>query len=64
MLGSPDEGDLSKLTKLVQQLVYESIVEVVIGAGGAEWNHDGAVWRPLQGNDVFVDLMPSNRVDL
>lgn len=64
MSGSPDEDDLSKLSKLVQQLVYERIVKVVVRAGGAERNHDGAIWRPLQGNDIFVDLVPSLRVDL
>lgn len=36
MSGSPDEDDLSKLSKLVQQLVYERIVKVVVRAGGAE----------------------------
>ncbi len=64
MSGSPDEDDLSKISKLVQQLVYECIVKVVVGAGGAEWHQDSAIRRPLQGNDVFVDLVPSLRVYL
>lgn len=61
--GSPDEYDLPKLSELVQQLIYERVVKVVVRAGGAEWNHDGAIWRPLQGDDVFVDLVPSLWVD-
>lgn len=64
MSDSPDEDDLSKMSKLVQQLVYERIVKVVVRAGRAEGHQDGAVWRPLQGNDVFVDLVPRVRVDL
>lgn len=61
---APDEDDLSELSKLVQQLVYESIVKVVVRAGGAERHQDGAVRRPLQGNDFLVDLVPRLRVDL
>lgn len=61
---SPDEDDLSKISKFVQQLVYECIVKVVLRAGGAERHQDGAIWRPLQGNDIFVDLVPSFWVDL
>jgi len=63
-LSSPDEDDLSEISKLVQQLVDESVVEVVVGAGGAERHQDGAIWRPLLGNDLFVDLVSRLRVDL
>lgn len=61
---APDEDDLSKLSKLVQQLIYECIVKVVVRARGAEGHHDRAIWRTLQGNDVFVNLVPSLRVNL
>ncbi|TNN48325.1 hypothetical protein EYF80_041487 [Liparis tanakae] len=61
---SPDEDDLSEVSELVQQLVDERVVEVVVGAGGAERHQDGAVRRPLLGDDLFVDLVPRLRVDL
>lgn len=54
--GLPDEDDLTKLSELIQEVIYKYIIKVVIRAGGAERHHNGAIWRPLQGNDIFVDL--------
>lgn len=58
MLGPPDEDDLSKSGKLIQQLIDEFITKVVIGPRGAERHQDGAIWWPLSGDDIFVDLVP------
>lgn len=60
----PDENDLSKIRKLIKELVNEGIIKIVIRARGAERHQDGAVWRPLLGNHILVDLMSSLRVNL
>lgn len=54
----PNQDDLSKIRKLVQQLINECIIKVVIWARGAERHKNGAVWRALQGNDIFINLVP------
>lgn len=58
MVGSPDEDDLSKSGEFIKQLIYELITEVVIRPRGAEGHQDSAIWWPLSGNDIFVDLVP------
>lgn len=61
---SPDENHFSKVRKLVQQFIDERVIKVVIRAGGAERHQDSSIGRPLEGDDVFVDLVSSLRVDL
>ena len=64
MSASPDKYDFSKLSKLVQQFIYECIIEIVFRTRGAQRHQDSAIWRPLQGDDLLVDLVPGLGVHL
>lgn len=61
---SPDEDDFSEICKLIKELINEFITKVVIRARGAERHQDGAIWRPLQGNYIFIDLVSCLRIHL